>query len=120
MEVLVIEIVHAPYGRVNSYAGLFIASSWVSAGHRVIVALHNDGVYAAKKGQTDPMKEVNMPSVEELVRDVLKGGGRVLADRMCLEVRGMDEDMLIEGVEISDGEDLVELVRKEGEGVLTF
>jgi predicted peroxiredoxin len=120
MDVLVIEIVHAPYGRVNSYAGLYIANSWVTAGHQAIVVLHNDGVYAAKKGQIDPMKEVNMPSVEELINDIITSGGRVMADRLCLGVRGVEEDMLIDGVEVSDAEDLVELVRKEGEGVLTF
>jgi predicted peroxiredoxin len=120
MEVLVIEVVHAPYGRPNSYSGLFIANSWVSAGHRTLVVLHNDGVYAAKKGQRDPMKEVEMPSVEELIKDIIRSGGRVMADRLCLEVRGVDEDMLIDGVEVSDAEDLVELVREEGEGVVTF
>jgi predicted peroxiredoxin len=120
MNGLVIEIVHAPYGRVNSYAGLLIASSWASAGHKVIVAFHNDGVYAARKGQVEPIKELNMPSIEALIHAVIKAGGRVLADRMCLEVRGFDEQMLIEGVEVSDGDDMVEMVRMEGEAVLTF
>jgi predicted peroxiredoxin len=120
MNVLIIEIVHAPYGRINSYAGLFIARSWVSAGHKVIVALHNDGVYAAKKGQLGPMKELNVPSVGDQITGIIEAGGRVLADRMCLEVRGIDDHMLIEGVEVSDGDDMVETVRKEGEAVLTF
>jgi predicted peroxiredoxin len=120
MDVLVVEIVHAPYGRANCHAGLSIAGSWASAGHRVIVALHNDGVYAAKKGQTDLMQEVYDRSVEELIWDILRSGGRVFANRLCMDVRGVDREMLIGGVEVSDGDDLLELVRREGEGVLTF
>ena len=120
MNGLVIEIVHAPYGRENSYAGLLIAKAWASTGRKTIVALHNDGVYAAKKGQLDPVKEIGMLSVEEQIKDIIKSGGRVLADQMCLQVRGVDEDMLINGVEVSDGDYMVELVRKEGKGVLTF
>jgi predicted peroxiredoxin len=84
------------------------------------VASHNDGVYAAKKGQLDPMNELKVPSVEEQITHIVKVGGRVLADRMRLEVRGINEQMLIEGVEVSDGDDMVETVRKEGEAVLTF
>jgi predicted peroxiredoxin len=120
MDRLVIEIVHAPYGRENSHAGLNIAKAWVSAGHKVIVTLHNDGVYAAKKGQMDTGKEIGMPSVEEQIKAIVGSGGRVLADQLCMEVRGLTADMLIQGVEVSDGDDTVELVRREGEGVLTF
>jgi predicted peroxiredoxin len=120
MNILVIEIVHAPYGRENSNAGLSIAKAWASAGRKVVVALHNDGVYAAKKGQLGTLKEIGMPSVEEIINEIIKLRGRVLADRMCLEVRGVDPGMLIKGVEVSDGDDLVELVREEGEVVFTF
>jgi predicted peroxiredoxin len=120
MNRLVIEIVHAPYGRENCHAGLSIARAWVSAGHKVIVALHNDGVYAAKKGQIDSEKEIGMPSIEDQIKAIIGAGGRVLADQLCMEVRGLTAEMLIEGVEVSDGDDTVELVRKEGEGVLTF
>ena len=120
MERLVIEIVHAPYGKENAYTGVSIAKAWALAGHQVIVSLHNDGVYAAKRGQSHPIKEVGMPSVEEQIVHIIAAGGRVLADLMCIEVRGLDEGMLIKGVEVSDGDSTVELIREEGEGVLTF
>jgi predicted peroxiredoxin len=84
------------------------------------VALHNDGVYAAKKGQIDAEQGVGLPSVEEKIKEIIVAGGRILADRMCMEVRGLTVEMLIKGVEVSDGDATVELVRKEGEGVLTF
>ena len=120
MPKLVIEIVHGPYGKENAYAGMFIAMGWVAVGNDVIVVLHSDGVYAARKGQKDPMKEISLPSVEKQVMDILGEGGRVIADRTCIEVRGIDRDMLIEGVEVLDSEALVELVYKEGERVLTL
>jgi predicted peroxiredoxin len=120
MPKLVIEIVHGPYGKENAYAGLFIAMGWVAVGNDVIVALHSDGVYAARKGQKDPMKEISLPSVEKQVTDIIGEGGRVIADRTCIEVRGLDSEMLIDGVEVMDSEDLVELVYQEGERVLTL
>jgi predicted peroxiredoxin len=97
-----------------------IAKAWASAGRKVIVALHNDGVYAAKKGQMDAKKEIGMPSIEDQIKAIIGVGGRVLADQLCMEVRGLTADMLIEGVEVSDGDDTVKLVRREGEAVLTF
>jgi predicted peroxiredoxin len=120
MPKLVIEITHAPYGRENAYAGLFIAMAWVSVGNEVIVVLHSDGVYAAKKGQQDPMKEISLPSVEKQVMDIIGEGGRVVADRTCVEVRGLDLEMLVKGVEVIGSDDLVKLVYEEGERVLTL
>lgn len=120
MNRLVIEIVHAPYGKENAHAGLGIARAWATAGRKVIVTLHNDGVYAVKKGQMDKGDEIGRPSVEGLIRTIILAGGRVLADKLCMDVRGLTGDMLIEGVEASEGDDTVELVRREGEGVLTF
>jgi predicted peroxiredoxin len=120
MPKLVIEITHAPYGRENAYAGMFIAMGWVAVGNDVIVALHGDGVYAARKGQKDPMKEISLPSIEKQVMDIIGEGGRVIADRTCVEVRGLDKEMLIDGVEVMDSEDMVGLVYKEGERVLTL
>ena len=120
MDKLVIEIVHAPYGRENSQAGLLIAKAWASAGHQVIVALHNDGVYAAKKGQNDPRKAVGMTLVGTTIGEIIRAGDRVMADQLCMEVRGLDAEMLIKGVELSDADAMVELARMEGEGVLTF
>ena len=118
MPKLVIEIIHGPYGRENAYAGLFIAMGWVAVGNEVIVALHSDGVYAARRGQKDPMKEISLPSVEKQVMDIIEEGGRVIVDRTCIEVRGLDKE--IKGVEVLDGDDLVELVYQEGERVLTL
>jgi len=117
---LVIEITHAPYGHENAYAGLFIAMGWVSVGNEVVVALHSDGVYAAKKGQLDPMKEISLPSVEKQIMDIIEEGGRVVVDKTCIVVRGLDQEMLVKGVEVLDSDDLVELVYREGERVLTL
>ena len=97
-----------------------IAKAWASAGRKVIVALHNDGVYAAKKGQMDAKKGDRHAIHRDQIKAIIGVGGRVLADQLCMEVRGLTADMLIEGVEVSDGDDTVKLVRREGEAVLTF
>ena len=119
MERLVIEICHAPYGRQNASSGLAIAGAWASAGKKVLVALHNDGVYSAKKGGEDPL-QVQLPSVQEQIKGIIEARGRVLADLSCMEVRGITEEMLVDGVEVSDGSEMVDLAHDEGEGVITF
>ena len=119
MEKLVIEICHAPYGRQNATSGLAIAQAWAMVGKKVLVALHNDGVYAAKKG-AHPVNDVLLPSVEDQVKGIIAAGGRVLADLSCMEVRGIAEEMLVDGVEAADGSEMVDLARSEGEGVITF
>jgi predicted peroxiredoxin len=119
MERLVIEICHAPYGRQNASCGLAIAGAWASAGMKVLVALHNDGVYSAKKGGTDPRQD-QLPSVQGQIKGIIEAGGRVLADLLCMEVRGITEEMLVDGVEVSDGSEMVDLAHEEGEGVITF
>ncbi len=116
---LVLEIAHAPFGHENAYAGLFIAMGWVSVGNEGVVVLRGDGVYAGKKGQQDPFKEINLPPTEKQVRDVLETGGRVVADRRSLQSRGIGEDMLIEGVEVL-GEEIRRLIIEQGERVLAL
>jgi len=63
---------------------------------------------------------VHLPTVEDQIKGIISAGGRVLADLTCMEVRGIVEEMLVDGVEASDGSEMVDLARSEGEGVITF
>ena len=120
MAKLVIEISRAPFGHENAYSGLFAAMGWVSVGNEVLVVLRGDGVHVARKGQADPLGEISLPPTEKQVVDVLGEGGRIVADRRSLEVRGVRKDMLIEGIEVLDTDDIFPLMLEEGERVLTF
>jgi predicted peroxiredoxin len=120
MAKLVVEISHSPFGHENAYSGLFAAMGWVSIGNQATVVLRGDGVHVARKGQMDPLKEINLPPTEKQVTDILGEGGRVVADRHALETRGIEEDELINGVEVLDGDAIRRLILEEGERVLTF
>ena len=120
MTKLVIEISHAPFGQENAYAGLFVAMGWVSVGNDTVVVLRGDGVYAAKKGQMDPLKELSLPPTEKQVLDVLEEGGRIVVDRGSLEARGMDLDALVPGVEALDADEISRILLEDGGKFLTF
>jgi predicted peroxiredoxin len=120
MTKLVIEISHAPFGQENAYAGLFVAMGWVSVGNDAVVVLRGEGIYAAKKGQMDPLKELSLPPTEKQVLDVLEEGGRIVVDRDSLEVRGMDLEALVPGVEVLDSDEIGRILLEDGEKLLTF
>lgn len=120
MAKLVVEISHAPFGHENAYAGLFAAMGWVSAGNDVVVLLRGAGAHVARKGQTDPLKEISLPPTERQVTDVIGEGGRIVADRSSLEARGIERDMMIDGIEVLDRDAIRRLLLEDGERVLTF
>lgn len=117
---LVIEISHGPFGQENAYAGLFVAMGWQSVGNEAIVVLRENGIYAAKRGQMDPLKELSLPPTEKQVLDVLEEGGRIVADRASLDARGMDSRTLVQGVEVLDADEIGRILMENGERLLTF
>lgn len=120
MAKLVLDIAHAPFGHEYAYAGLFVAMAWVSIGNDVVVVMRGDGVYAARKGQGDTMKDISLPPTEKQVRDVLGEGGRIEADRESLEIRGIKPEELVEGVGTLTPEEIRRLMMEEGERVLSL
>ena len=71
MPKLVIEISHSPFGHENAYAALFAAMAWSSMGNEVTVVLRGEGVHTARKGQVDPFANINLPSTEKQVNELL-------------------------------------------------
>ncbi|MDD1770739.1 MAG: DsrE family protein [Methanomassiliicoccales archaeon] len=112
---LVLDIAHGPFGRENAYAGLFVAMAWVSVGNDVAVVLRGDGVFAARRGQADSMKEINLPNTEKQVRDIIGEGGRIVADSDSMISRSMSADQLVEGVEVLSKREIRALIAEKGE-----
>lgn len=120
MAKLIMDVGHAPFGHENAYAGFFVIMGWVSIGNQGFVLLRGEGVYAARKGQGDTMKEIGLPQTEKLVKDIIGEGARVIADKESLRARNMNADMLIEGVEIMSSAELDAMMLEHGERVLTL
>jgi sulfur relay (sulfurtransferase) complex TusBCD TusD component (DsrE family) len=120
MKKVIVQISNPPYGRENTFSALYIATASVSKGIDAKVILIEDGVFTAKKGQLEPQKAINMPSVEEQIRDLLDLGARVIVERQAAEIRGIVPEELIEGTEILDLKEIQDIVIDDGELIVGY
>jgi predicted peroxiredoxin len=120
MSKILVLITHPPFGHENTFAGLYVASAALSKGLDVTVAMTGDGVYAGRKGQVDPLANINMPSTEDQVRDIIDLGGRVFVDQDSLSARGITQEELIEGLEGQPLGKIHDVMLDEGEIIVTF
>jgi predicted peroxiredoxin len=117
---VIIEISHPPFGHENTFAGLYVATASLSKGFDVIVILRDNGVFTGRNGQIDPMKHINLPPTEEQMTDIIELDGRIIADRSSLDLRGINQDELIDGIEIMDTQDIHDIILDHGESVVAF
>jgi predicted peroxiredoxin len=89
--------------------------AWVSVGNDAVVVLRGDGVYAARKGQADSMKEINLPNTEKQVRDIIGEGGRIVADAESMRSRSLTTNQLVEGVGVLTPPEIRALIVEKGE-----
>jgi len=120
MTKILVLITHPPFGHENTFAGLYVASTALSKGLEVTVAMTGDGVYAGRKGQVDPLANINMPSTEDQVRDIIDLGGRAIVDQGALLERGIMQEELIEGLEIQPLGKIHDVMLDEGGIIVTF
>ena len=119
MVTVVIEISHPPFGHENTFAALYVASASLSKGHEVTVVLRGDGVYTGRKGQVEPLDKINLPPTENQVEDIIELDGRVVVDKSALDMRGIDPQELIEGIEVIDINEIHDIIL-DHEKVVTF
>lgn len=98
MDSIVVVVTMAPYGREDSFNGLYLPVVTVVEQIETTVLLIEDGVFSALKEQRS--KDIGYPSTSELVSSILTLGGRVYADAKSCKVRGVEEGQLVEGVEL--------------------
>jgi uncharacterized protein involved in oxidation of intracellular sulfur len=89
-----------PYGTERSYNGLRLASWLVKRDDvEVRVFLLGDAAACAKRGQTVPKGFYN---IENMMRAVMRHGGRVGVCGTCMDARGITEEELVQGCERSN------------------
>ncbi len=105
-------VADAPYGRQRFYTALRFLLVALHEGHTANLFLLEDGVFAAKKGQSPPDMPVGngMPNCEDLLKAAILEGLTVRACRVCCLERGVVEDEIVEGVQIGTMLDLVNWV----------
>lgn len=108
----------APYGSEKVYNALRLAMKLQleHAAAEIHVFLMADAVTAALPAQSTPQGYYN---VERMLKAVISKQGQVRACGTCVEARGLDKLVLIEGIEVSTMSQLAQWV-VDSDKVLTF
>lgn len=85
-----------------------------------MVLLLGDGVYNARKGQVDPLKNILMPPTESQVQDIIDMGGRVIVEKEALSERGIEPSELLEGIEVLESNGMMDMIMENGEKIVGF
>jgi tRNA 2-thiouridine synthesizing protein D len=113
MSSITVVLSDAPYGKERFYSALRFLLVALHEGHKANLFLMEDAVFAGKAGQEPaelPVGDARMPSCEELLKAALQEGLDVRACRVCCLARGLRDDEVIAGVQISSMLDLVNWV----------
>jgi sulfur relay (sulfurtransferase) DsrF/TusC family protein len=110
MDSIVVVITRAPYGREDSFSGLYVPIVTIAEQIRTQVLLIEDGVFSALKGQKS--KDIRYPSTSELVSNIVTLDGKVYADVRSCEGRGIKLEELIEGVQLISDEKIAQMLVK--------
>ncbi len=105
----------SPYGKERPYTTLRFVLAALVAGHKVNLFILEEAVFLAKKGQK-PMELPSlleheaMPNCEQMLRAAIKQGAIVKVCGVCASERGLVQEELVEGAEISTIHTLVDWV----------
>ncbi len=84
------------------------SASGASNGEKTVLLLYDGGVFAAKKGQKT--EEAGFEDLEAAMRNAIRLGIDVIAERMSLGEQKMGEEELIEGAKVMDGYELAGII----------
>lgn len=104
-----------PYGKERLYTTLRFVMAALAAGHTVNLFIFEEAIFVAKKGQKPPelpglLEHDAMPNCEEMLKTALKQGVKVKICGVCAAERGLRQEEVVEGAEISTIHNLVEWV----------
>lgn len=86
----------------------------------VVVYLNVDGVRLANETAARRTFGDNQ-SLQQMLRDFMKYGGRVLACKLCLErVAGLNDSKLLKGIEVVEPQAVMTLLFRPNVAVLTY
>ncbi len=104
-----------PYGKERLYTTLRFVLAALAANHAVNLFILEDAVFVAKKGQRplelpSLLEHEAMPNCGEILKASIKQGARVKVCGVCTAERGLSQEELVEGAELSTMHDLVDWV----------
>ena len=99
-----------PYGTVDASEALRHALGGVTDDMEVKLLLVGGGVHAARRGQDASQTEYL--NAGEGIQDCMDMGVAVYVDEESLKKEQVDNDLLIEGVKISNGAEIADIISK--------
>lgn len=105
MKTFTIIIGDGPYTVERPFTMLRFAYTALLEDHKINIFLVEDGIFVGKKNQ-DPTTHDN---VGKWMKDVISEGAKVKACGVCMKARGLTEDELMEGIEKTTMNSLVEM-----------
>ncbi len=112
-KIFTIVIANGAYTSERPYTMLRFALTALLEEHKVNIFLVEDGIFVGKKNQ-DPSSYDNLG---KWMVDVISEGANVKACGVCMKARGLSEDELIDGIEKTTMNGLVEMC-EEADNVL--
>ena len=114
MPTITVIVGEPPYGKERLYTTLRFVLAALFEGHAVNLFLFEDAVMAGKQGQEPKempfLVDERMPNCEELLKASITQGAQVKVCGVCAAGRGLTQDELVEGAEISSMQTLVQWV----------
>lgn len=114
---MLILLCESPFQHESVENAVTIAEIALRKGHEVDISLMMDGVYNPVTSQSG--LPFNMDSVSDRFKHLVELGANVTGCRVCMELRGVNQEMIPEGVEIGGIFDFSESVA-EAEVILSF
>ena len=114
MKTFTIIIGDAPYTKERPFTMLRFAYTALLEENKVNIFLVEDGIFVGKKNQ-DP---ITYDNVGKWMKDIISEGANVKACGVCMKARGLTEDELIEGIEKTTMNGLVEMC-EEADNVIS-
>ncbi|MGW8309828.1 MAG: DsrE family protein [Thiogranum sp.] len=97
-----------------------VANGGIASGMQVHMFLVSSGVDWVRKGAAGVARLNPLdPPLIEMIQRVIDNGGRIMVCPPCAQVRGYEQDNLIDGVELAGSVSMHALIQ-EGAATLTF
>ena len=114
---MLILLCESPFQHESVENAIIIAETALRKGHEVDISLMMDGVYNPVTSQSGV--PFNMDSVSDRFMHLVELGANIKGCRVCMELRGVNQEMIPEGVEIGGIFDFSESV-VESDIMLSF
>jgi sulfur relay (sulfurtransferase) complex TusBCD TusD component (DsrE family) len=105
---MLILLCESPFQNESVEHALNLSKAAISKGHDVDIYLMMDGVYGPVTSQSG--EPFHMDSISDRFKELTQLGATISGCRVCMELRGVTEEMIPEGVDIGGIFDLGEMV----------